>query len=76
MSKMGNTEITDEWSFRHAGYVDTAAQNLKDFRNSSLLTCSHIMDISRSENNISAFEWFWPDSDGNYFYLAWNRSLR
>ena len=34
-------------------YVATATPNLKDFHNSSLWT--HIMDISRSENNILAF---------------------
>ena len=42
MSKLRNTGITDKRGFPHPCYVATATQNLKDFRNSSLWTCSHI----------------------------------
>ena len=52
MSKIRNTGITGKWNFRHACYVATAAQNLKDFHNSSSWTCSHrlIMDLLESQN--------------------------
>ena len=40
------TRITDKWGFRHTRYVATATQNLKDFRNSGLWTCSHLMGIA------------------------------
>ena len=60
MSKRRNTGKTDQRGFRYTGtcLVATATQNLKDFRNShnsSLWTCSHIMDISRNQNKILAF---------------------
>ena len=29
--------ITDKWGFRHTSYVATTAQNLKDFRTSSIM---------------------------------------
>ena len=45
MSKIRNTGITYKQGFLHPCYVATATQNLKDFRKSSLRTCSHIMDI-------------------------------
>ena len=38
--------------------VATATQNFKVFRDSSLWTCSHIMDISSSDIIILAFGWF------------------
>ena len=51
----GSTGITDKWGFRHTCYVATAAQNLNDFRNSNLWTCSHIMVILRSQNKNTEF---------------------
>ena len=44
MSKMRNIEIPDKRGFGYICYVATATQNLKDFRNSSVWTCPHIMD--------------------------------
>ena len=58
MSKIRNTGITDQWGFRHPCYVATASQYLKDFHNSSLWPCSHVMNISRNENIMLAFGWF------------------
>ena len=55
MSKIRNTGITDKWGFRHTCYVASAAQNLKDLHNSSLLTCSHLMAILKSRNNNTHF---------------------
>ena len=52
MSKIKNTGLTDKW---HTCYIATATQNLKDFHNSSLWTCSPIIDMSRSENNFFFF---------------------
>ena len=43
MLKIKNTGITDERGFRYTCYVATAAQNLKDFRDCSLWTCSYII---------------------------------
>ena len=52
--QIGNTRqvfrIPDKRGIRYTCYVATATQNLKDFRNSSPWTCSHIMDILRSQN--------------------------
>ena len=45
MFKLRNTEITDKRGFPQPCYVATATQNLKDFRNSSLWTCSHIKEV-------------------------------
>ena len=50
-SKIRNTGITDKWAFRHTSYVVTAAQYLKDFRNCSLWTWSHLMTIILSSQN-------------------------
>ena len=55
MSKIRNTGITDKWGFRHTCYVASAAQNLKDLHNCSLLTCSHLMAILKSLNNTTDF---------------------
>ena len=55
MSKIKNTWITDKRDFRHTCYVATAAQNLKDFCNSSLWTCSHLMAILKSQNKNTIF---------------------
>ena len=72
MSKIRNMGITDKWGFwrtchSHGTYiirnvcsVAIAAQNLKDIRNSSPLTCSHyqiiiLLEISRNENKILSF---------------------
>ena len=46
------------WGFRYTCYVATATQNLKDFRNSSLWTCSLLMAISRIENVYRLFDDF------------------
>ena len=45
MHKIGNTGMDDKQDFRYTCYVATANQHLKDFRNSSLCACSHIIDI-------------------------------
>ena len=45
MSKLRNTGITNKRGFPHPCYVATATQNLKDFRNSSLWTYSHIKEV-------------------------------
>ena len=45
MSKIRNTGIADKGGFRHSCCVATATENLKDFRNSRLLSCSHHMAI-------------------------------
>ena len=58
MSKIRNTGITDQW---HTCYVVTATQNVKDLRNSSLWTCSHLMAILRSQNENTNF----------FMILAW-----
>ena len=55
MPKIRNTGITDKWDFCHTYYIAIAIQNLKESHNSSLWTCSHIMDLSRSENKMLAF---------------------
>ena len=47
--------MTDKWGFRHTCYVATSAQNLNDFHNSSLWTCSHLMAILRSQNKNTDF---------------------
>ena len=49
MSKIRNTGITDKWGFRHTCYVATAAQYLKDFRNSILWTCSNLIAIIKRQ---------------------------
>ena len=46
-------------------YAATATQNVQRLRNSSLWTCSHILDLSRSEDTILAFGCFL----GNYVAL-------
>ena len=45
MFKLGNTEITDKRGFQQPCYVATATQNSKDFRNSSLWSCSHMKEV-------------------------------
>ena len=55
MSKIRNTGINDKWGFRHTCYVATAAQNIKDFRNANLWTCSHPMAILRSRDKNTDF---------------------
>ena len=55
MSKIRNTRITNKGGFRHTCYV--ATQQHKIEKTATILvyvgpTCSHIMDISRSENTI------------------------
>ena len=37
MSKVRNTRGADKWGFRNTCYVATAAQNLKDNRNNSMV---------------------------------------
>ena len=63
MSKIRYTGITYKQGFRYTCYDATTTQNLKDFRNSSLWTCSHIMDIHvlKSQNKNDDFDDFWPD---------------
>ena len=55
MAKIRNTEITDKWCFRHTCHFATVSQNVKDFQNSSLWTCSHLMDILRSQHKNTDF---------------------
>ena len=61
MSKVGNTGISDKRGFRYTCYVAIATQNLKDFHNFNLWTCSHIMDMSRGQNKNDDFSRFWSD---------------
>ena len=49
MFKLRNTGKTDKRGFPHPFYVATTTQNLKDFRNSSLWTCSHIKEVGQNE---------------------------
>ena len=49
MSQIRNTGIIDNVFGTFATFA-TSTQNLKDIRNSSLWTGSHIMDILRSQN--------------------------
>ena len=55
MSEIRNTGITAKRGFRHIFDVATAAENVKDFHNSSLWTCSHLMDILKSQNKKHVF---------------------
>ena len=51
MSKIRNKGITDKWCVRHICYAATATQNLKDFRNFSRWTYSHLMETNQGAEN-------------------------
>ena len=55
MSKISYMGITDKWGFWHTCYVVPAAQNIKEFRHSSIWTCSHIIVILRSQHKNTDF---------------------
>ena len=63
MFKIRNTGITDKQGFQYTCYIATSTENLKEFRNASVWTCSHTLlwTYEGAKIKLWLLNDFWPD---------------